>query len=199
MTTDYTTLSLADVRRELEAIARDAQATFGSLDERQLNWRPDASRWSVAQCLEHLLNANREMFQSLDAALDPVRRRTIWQRVPILPGLFGRILIRSQAPAVTRKFKAPAKAQPASSAIDQRIVERFVAHQREAAERVRALEGRDAERIIMVSPFAALITYSAVDGCRLLVSHERRHVEQARRVISEPGFPLAVGVADAAR
>ena len=199
MTTDYTTLSLADVRRELEAIARDAQSTFGGFDERQINWRPDAARWSVGQCLEHLLNANREMFQSLDAALDPARGRTIWQRVPVLPRLFGRMLIRSQAPVVTRKFKSPAKAQPATSAIDPRIVERFVAHQRDAADRVRALDGRDAARIIMVSPFAAFITYSALDGCRLLVTHERRHVEQARRVIAAPGFPSSAAVEDAVR
>jgi hypothetical protein len=41
----------------------------------------------------------------------------------------------------------------------------------------------------MVSPFVAFITYSVLDGCRLLVAHERRHFEQARRVTREPGFP----------
>ena len=52
------------------AIASDVQSVFGRLDEAQLNWRPDAARWSVAQCFDHLLNANREMFQALDAATD---------------------------------------------------------------------------------------------------------------------------------
>jgi hypothetical protein len=41
----------------------------------------------------------------------------------------------------------------------------------------------------MVSPFVAFITYSVLDGCRLIVTHERRHFEQARRVTQEPGFP----------
>jgi hypothetical protein len=40
---DYTTLALAQVKAGLEAIATDAQATFGGLDARQLNWRPDAT------------------------------------------------------------------------------------------------------------------------------------------------------------
>jgi hypothetical protein len=189
MTTDYTTLSLADVGAELSAIARDTQSLFGRLDERQLNWRPAAASWSVAQCFDHLLNANHGMFQAVDAAMDSARPRTLWQRLPILPGVFGRMLIRSQMPEAKRKFTAPRQATPASSAIDPRIIERFVTHQAEAAARVRALEGRDVAHIVMVSPFIAFITYSVLDGCRLLVTHERRHLEQARRVTDEPGFP----------
>jgi len=189
---DYTTLSLADMGTELDAIARETQSRFGTLDERQLNWRPAAASWSVAQCFDHLLNANRAMFEALAAAIDDARPRTVWQRLPVLPGVLGRIMIRSQMPEAKRKFTAPGKAEPASSAIDARIIERFVAHQREAAARVRTLEERDASRI-MVSPFVAVITYSVLDGCRLLVTHERRHFEQARRVTEEPDFPASRG------
>ena len=70
---DYTTLSLAEVRTGLEGMARETQAAFGSFDARQLNWRPDAARWSVAQCFEHLLTANRLMFQAAEAALADAR------------------------------------------------------------------------------------------------------------------------------
>jgi hypothetical protein len=28
-----------------------------------------------------------------------------------------------------------------------------------------------------------------LDGCRLMVAHDRRHMEQARRVMQMPGFP----------
>lgn len=191
MTMDYTTLSLADVAAEFSAIARDAQSVFGRLDEDQLNWRPDAASWSVAQCFDHLLNANREMFQAVDAALDGSRPPTLWQRLPVLPRVFGRMLIKSQMPEAKRKSTAPRKAEPASSAIDPRIIERFVAYQHEAAARVRSLAGRDVGRIIMVSPFISFITYSVHDGCRLIVTHQRRHFEQARRVTQEPGFPLS--------
>ena len=175
MTIDYLTLSLADVVTELDAVGRDTESLFGRLDHQQLNWRPDARRWSVAQCFDHLLITNREMFQALDTAMDPSHPRTVWQRLPVLPGVFGRLMIRSLMPETKRKLTAPAKATPASSAIDAGIIERFVAHQRDAAARVRALDGRDVARIIMVSPFAAFITYSVLDGWRLIVTHERRH------------------------
>jgi hypothetical protein len=189
MTTNPTTLSLADVGAEFSAIAHDTQSVFGLLDAQQLNWRPDATSWSVAQCFDHLLNTNREMFQAVDAAMDGSRPPTVWQRLPVLPRVFGLMLIKSQMPEAKRKFTAPRKAEPASSAIDPRIIEHFVAYQHEAAARVRSLDGRDVARIIMVSPFASFITYSVLDGCRLIVTHERRHFEQARRVTQEPGFP----------
>ena len=186
---DYTSLSLADIEAEFSAISRDTGALFGHLDERQLNWRPDATRWSVAQCFDHLLNANREMLQAADAALGSSSPRTVWQRLPVLPGIFGRIMIRSQMPGSKRKFTAPPKAVPTASAIDPRIIERFVTHQHETAARVRTLDERDLAHTIMISPFASFISYSVLDGYRLIVTHERRHFEQARRVTEEPAFP----------
>jgi hypothetical protein len=43
----------------------------------------------------------------------------------------------------------------------------------------------------MTSPFIKVITYSVLDGWRLVFAHDRRHLEQARRVTLSPGFPTA--------
>jgi hypothetical protein len=186
---NYAALSLAEVEAEMSAVARDAQSTFGALDERQLNWRPDATSWSVAQCFDHLLNMNRLMFQAIDRAWDGSHPLAWWQRLPMMSRVFGALLIKSQSPDAKRKHTAPATATPSASAIDAGVVARFVASQSTAAARVRSLTGRDAASTIMVSPFAAFITYSVLDGCRLIVAHARRHFEQARRVTEQPGFP----------
>jgi len=186
---DYTTISLVDVRAELDAIAADAGAAFGRLDARQINWKADASRWSVAQCLEHLLTANRQMVEMADQALDATRGRTLWQRLPIWPGLLGRMLVRTQSPNATRRFKAPGKAQPAASALDTAIVGRFVDQQRELMAKLDASATRDLAGAVMASPFLGIVTYSVLDGWRLIAAHERRHVQQAKRVMATPGFP----------
>jgi hypothetical protein len=186
---DYATLSLADVRSGLDTIGREAQATFGGLDARQLNWRPDAARWSVAQCFEHLLTANRLVFQAADDALNEAAPRTMWQRVPLLPRAFGRLLIRSQAPGAGRKLIAPSKAQPATSDIAADVIQRFVDQHERAVARLQTLDEPNAARAIMTSPFIRVVTYSVLDGWRLVLAHDRRHVEQARRVTQLPGFP----------
>jgi hypothetical protein len=186
---DYTVLSLADVRQELGAIAREAQVAFGGLDERQLNWRPDDTRWSVAQCFEHLLAANRLMVQAAQEALQPDAPRSIWQHVPVLPRWYGRIMIRTQSPDSTQKFIASPRARPAPSAIAPDVIPRFADQHQDAAALVETLDEAKAARTIMVSPFARFIAYSVLDGWRLVVAHDRRHCEQARRVMQLPGYP----------
>ena len=186
---DYTKLSLAEVRSALDDIARETHVTFGSFDSRQLNWRPDPTRWSVAQCFEHLLTANRQMLRAAADALNGGHPRTIWQRAPILPGLLGRMLIRSQAPGSTRKFVAPPASQPSASDIPGDIISRFIEQNRDGAGQVKALDERVAAQAIMTSPFVRVIAYSVLDGWRLIVAHDHRHIQQARRVTEATGFP----------
>jgi hypothetical protein len=185
---DYTTLSLVDVKRVLDEIVDETHALFGPLNARQLNWRADATRWSVAQCFEHLLTANRLMLGAADDALAGRGPTSMWQRLPVLPAVLGRMLIHSQSPTTTRRFKAPVKARPASSDIAAEIIQQFVDQHVDLAERVRTLDERRAARVVMTSPFIRVVTYSVLDGWRLIVAHDRRHTEQARRVTLSPGF-----------
>jgi hypothetical protein len=113
----------------------------------------------------------------------------MWQRLPVLPGVFGRLMIRSLTPTATRKLKAPAAARPVFSEIPEGVVGRFAEQQREMAAWLERLDAARAERTIMTSPFARVITYTVLDACRLVVAHDHRHMQQARRVMAMPGFP----------
>jgi hypothetical protein len=186
---DYLRLTLDQIQSELRKTAADVRASFGTLDDRQLNWRPDPSRWSVAQCLQHLVQSNDEMCGAFERAADPARPRTIWQRLPILPGVIGRMMVSSLGPKVTRKFVAPSQSTPSASDSDSGVLDRFAASQERVLAITRTLAGRDLDRMILVSPFVKVVTYSVFDGLRLVVAHEHRHVEQARRVREAPGFP----------
>jgi hypothetical protein len=189
MTPDYTTLTFEQIAGEFPAMARDAAAALGRLDAVQVNWKPDAARWSVAQCLEHLLLSNEQMLGAMEAAVDNPGSRTIWQRLPFAPRLLGRLMVSSLGPTVSRRFTAPTAAQPSASSVDPAIVWRFVDSQEATRARVAALAERGAGPVVMVSPYSSMVTYSVLDGCRLIVAHQRRHFEQARRVLSTPGFP----------
>jgi hypothetical protein len=178
---DYTKLSLTEISASLADVAVSAQGVFGSLDEGQLNWREDSTRWSVAQCFEHLLTTNQLSLGHAQRAIAH-SPEGIWQRLPILPSLFGPMIVRSQAPAATRKYRAPGAAQPSKSTIAPDIVQRFAAQQRDAADWALGLDEAVAQRKIMASPFLSMITFSVLDGLRLMVAHDHRHFQQARRV-----------------
>jgi hypothetical protein len=189
MPANFATLSLTEIYVEIDAVSRDAEATFGGLNAVQLNWKPAPSQWSVAQCFDHLIRINGLMLDGIVRALDPVTPRALAQRVPGLPRVFGRVMIRSLSPTATRKLPAPASARPSTSDLGGDIIGRFVETQVAMRERLRSFEHRALAGTIMVSPFTSVIAYSILDACRIIVAHERRHVEQARQVTRTPGFP----------
>ncbi|MGH9768602.1 MAG: DinB family protein [Blastocatellia bacterium] len=186
---DYQNLTLPQIFDEAEAIAGDAKTLFGHLNTRQLNWKPDADSWSVAQCLEHLISINREYYPVFDRILKDEYPKTLLQRMPFLPAMFGRMMVKILSPNSHQKFKAPAAARPSSSSIDPQIVDRFISGQRETLAKMRSLEGNDPSKIIITSPFASVVVYSLLDTFRLIVAHERRHFAQAQRVMETDGFP----------
>ena len=189
MPIDFSTLSLAEIHHEIDAISRDAETTFGRLTAQQLNWKPEAHRWSVAQCFDHLITINGLMLDGMAHTLGPTATTSLAQRVPGLPRVLGRVMIRSLSPTSTRKLHAPASSKPSTSELGSDIVARFTSAQADMQGRLRAFETHDLARTIMVSPFASVVVYSILDGWRIIVAHERRHFEQARRVTQTPGFP----------
>ena len=186
---DYTTLSLSEVRAGISELIPDVEATFSSLDTRQLNWKPDAARWSVAQCFDHLLEMNALMLQAAADALDATKPRSVWQRLPLLPSLLGPMMVRSQSPQARRRNTSPAPGRPSSGEISPDIVQRFLDQQRTLVASLQAADEHHASRSVMASPFIKVICYSVLDGWRLVFAHGRRHVDQARRVLAEPAFP----------
>ena len=169
-------------------VAADAKTTFGHLTPSQLNWKPSAERWSVAQCFEHLLTSNKGYLPIIDNVLAGYKR-TFWQSMPVLPGLMGKLLVKSMDPASTRKVKAPKRFQPAQSDISGSVINDFVDLQKQVVEKMKATEHLDLEKIVITSPVTGIVVYSLMDAYRLIVVHEQRHFQQAKRVIEETGFP----------
>lgn len=179
---------LASLMAAADNVASETKSVFGNLSVAQLNWKPSADRWSVAQCFDHLITSNAAYFPVVEGALAG-KKRTFWERMPVLPGLAGKMLIKALDPASTRKVKAPKKFQPAQSDIRASVIDDFVAQQAQILEKMKATEHLDLERIIITSPVASAITYSLMDAYRIIVVHEQRHFLQAKRVMEESAFP----------
>jgi len=186
---DYQNLTLPQIFDEAETIIGDARTLFDQLNERQLNWKPAADSWSVAQCLEHLVSINREYFPVFDRILKGDYKKTLLQRMPFLPGMFGRMMVKALSPNSHQKFKSPGSAQPPPSSFGPQVVGRFITHQRETLAKMKSLQEYDPAKIVITSPFASVLVYSLLDTFRLIVAHERRHFAQAQRVMEADGFP----------
>lgn len=177
--------------RNASTIIDDAHSTFGKLSSTQLNWKPSAERWSVAQCFDHLINTNQGYLPIIESVRTGTKKTTFWERLPVLPGLVGKLLIKSLDPASTRKVKAPKRFEPAESNISASVIDDFAAQQNKIIEGMKATGHLDLEKIVITSPVvsAGFVTYSLLDAYRIIVVHEQRHFQQAKRVTDESGFP----------
>lgn len=180
---------LANLIAAAHDIANEAKSTFGQLSPSQLNWKPGPDRWSVAQCFDHLITTNKGYFPVIENVLAG-KKRTFWESMPVLPGLAGKLLIKSLDPASTRKIKAPRRFEPAQSDISASVINDFADQQSRIVEKMKATEHLDLERIVITSPASAAVTYSLMDAYRIIVVHEQRHFQQAKRVMDETGFPV---------
>ena len=175
--------------KQIETIAVDTERVFGSLSPTQLNWKPSAERWSVGQCFDHLINSNRGYLPIIDSVIAGKKESSVWQKLPVLPGVWGKLLIKSLDPSSTRKIKAPKKFEPAQSDVNGSVIHDFVAQQATITEKMRATATMDLERIVITSPAVSVVAYSLMDAYRIIAVHEQRHFQQAQRVTQETGFP----------
>ena len=179
---------LANLIAAANKVAEEARSAFADLTPSQLNWKPAPERWSVAQCFDHLITTNKGYFPVVENVLAG-KKRTFLESLPVLPGLAGKLLIKSLDPSSTRKIKAPKKFQPAQSDISASVINDFVDQQHRIVEKMKATGHLDLEKIVITSPVSAAITYSLMDAYRIIVVHEQRHFQQAKRVTEESGFP----------
>lgn len=176
---------------ELQVVAADASKVFGGLSATQLNWKPSAEQWSVGQCFDHLIVTNRCFFPDMERVASGKYRSSLWGRVSPLSGFFGRLILKALDPEKGRRTKAPRVFEPARSDVAADVIKSFAAHQEELSTKMRATAAADLRGLKVTSPVSPVATYSLLDAYRIVVAHERKHFEQARRVTQSGGFPAA--------
>jgi hypothetical protein len=179
---------IKEVTLAMTAVAEDATASFGSLTESQLNWKPAEKSWSVGQCLDHIVKTNEQFYPEFEVLASGNRRNSFWENWSPFSGWAGRFLI-NRVSEDSKKAKAPSKAIVPPSDIGGDIVDKFAEQISEVNTKVEACSGVDREKTIVTSPFLAVFTYKFDDALTVLVEHSKRHIRQAKRVMETDGFP----------
>ena len=180
---------LNNLLSEGSQIAGDMKRSFGALSSGQLNWKPDESRWSIGQCIDHLITTNRTYLPIFEKVSKDNRSASGWKRVPFLPVVWGKILLHSVQPDNPRKRKTFNVFLPSMSDINKRIVGDFIVHQKELITLISETDSVDHEKIVVTSPVSRLVTYTLKYCCLIIITHEKRHLLQAKRVMEYDNFP----------
>ena len=174
-----------DFRKQFEQIAADADALASPLTDAQCAWQPAPESWSVAHCLDHLNATARSYLPVLDEGVADAIRRGLYSPGPYTYNWIGRGFVWIMEPPVRVRAKAPKPFQPAPSRPRHAIMAAFRAYQVQYVDRLRQASGLDLAHARVSSPAARWLRMPLGSAFALMVAHERRHLEQARRVIRQ--------------
>ena len=178
-----------EFRKQFEQISAEADALVAPLSDEQFAWQPAPEGWSVAQCVDHLNATARQYLPMLDEAIASAIRRGLYSAGPYRYTRTGRLTVYLVQPTTRIRGKAPKARQPAPGRPRHDVMAAFRAYQVQYVDRLRQANGLDLARARVTSPVARWIRIPLGSGFATMIAHERRHLAQARRLLSAEGFP----------
>ena len=177
------------LRKQFEQLSADADALVAPLTEEQFTWRAGPEIWSIAQCVDHLNATARFYLPYLDEAIADAIRRGLYAEGPFTYRRVGRLLVALTEPPSRMRGQARPILQPRDPRRRQEVMPAFRAYQVQYVDRLRQANGLDLGRATVRTPVARWLWMSLGSGFALMTAHERRHLAQAVKVRSLPGFP----------
>ena len=139
--------------------------------------------------MDHLVVTNSEELPAMEAATRGDHTSKFFEKLPWFPGFFGRMVVKLVDPDNVKKSKAPGVFKPAQSDVSPDVVNKYVKTSKKIVEIMKASERKEIDKMIITSPVSRVVTYSLEDTFKMVVFHDRRHFNQAKRVMKTQGFP----------
>jgi len=152
------------------------------LTREQLQYKPSADRWSVSQCVEHIIKTEKMLFDMAKGALAK----------PANPERKGEVKVTDQQliDGITdRSHKAEATAELIGTGVYtdwETAMADFRAQRKEILSYLKDVSVDDLRNHITESPFGPVDSYHSM---LFIAGHTARHTLQIEEVKSNPAFP----------
>ena len=144
--------------------------------------KPAEKVWSINECLDHIIQSNGSYHNALDAVAQKRNRRPAWSRIPFLPVFWGKMVLKAVSPETQGKSKTFPAFMPLSSRYGRNLASEVATANIQLAEKLRGISEEDLDRQIVTSPAGPFVTFSVRACVTILVEHEKRHFNQAKRL-----------------
>ena len=157
---------------------------FRELVNDDFNKKINSDTWSIAQVLDHLVRINRSYYATFDAVKAGTYTVHIHGKLGFLNRAMGKMILNSVNPDRRRKIKTQAIWEPESSHIPATILDTFQDEQDQMKLWMKQLSMvSDVDQPIS-SPASKMIIYPLSTAFEIIVTHEERHLMQAREIAS---------------
>jgi uncharacterized damage-inducible protein DinB len=154
-----------------------------NLSREELHYRPAADRWTVAECMEHIVIVEARLLgviqKTLETEPDPSRRSAMeGQDDALVAGLVARVA----------RFQAPEFVVPTGRWPDEQLIKEF----EDARRQTRAFAaGTNADLRRHFFKHPVIGDLDLYQWLLLIAAHSDRHRVQSEEVMASPGFPRA--------
>ena len=170
--------------KQLEEITFAFSQLFDRIDRTSINFKPNADKWSVGEIMEHIILVNESyypIFNELTAdSYDP----PFLSRFDFIVDLYGRMILKSVEPDRNKKYKTQAIWQPGKSEVNYDVLDRFFKSQLVLSKYMKELLPYALEEVVIHSPASKFIVYPINIALDIIISHEKRHLNQASEVVN---------------
>lgn len=169
-----------DARQNAERVS----ALFSSLTDEQLTWKPEPKKWSIAECIEHLLITDGLYLPGLTEAIERGPRSGLLGNADYRPRLFQGWFIGASGEKGRMKVKTFPSFDPARRGRggEANAGARFLEQQEKLRALMRQADGLDLNNVRFTSPLSRLMRFTLGEAFTMLISHQKRHIAQAERV-----------------
>jgi len=185
-----------DLIEDLNHLDLSYAALLQTPNSEQLNWRPGAEAWSVAQCIQHVARVNSVYLPPIKAAIAKRRAVSAVQTLRT-SGWFSAYFLKSVSPEGKAKLPAPRvvrpSAEPSRINVEEALQTLLGTHQ-EIREILNTQSQPDLNRIRFRNPFIPVLRFTVGTGILIMAAHGRRHLLQAERVCRMESFPRTQSV-----
>lgn len=155
---------------------------ISGLSEAQMQFHPAEDKWSVSQCVEHIINSENMIFGMLKAQMEqpvnPERKQDMnYSDEDIIAFMINR----------TEKYKAPEMLQGKGKYNDPATALKDLENQRkEILDFIKKTDMEELRNRINDSPAGAVDAYQSL---LFIAGHTARHTLQIEEVKADPNFP----------
>jgi len=155
---------------------------FSGCSPEQLLYKPSEETWSIAQNMQHLIEVNNSYFPIFSKLLSRTYQPPWSGNFSFIYKLLGNIILKSVDEDRKKKIKTFPLWLPDKKPIPVDILDKFESHQAELIEWVIKLAPFFGKQTVINSPANRIISYTLDDAMKILIMHEKRHMNQAVEV-----------------
>jgi DinB superfamily len=167
----------------LDNITKQSVTIFGTLTNEQMNWKPNSDTWSIAQNLDHLIVVNETYYPVLASLRAGTYKTPFIAKIDFVVSFLGTAILKAVQPERQKKMKTFPLWEPHTSKISDDILKNFETHQNELKLKIADVKDLVDKGTVISSPANRNIVYKLETAFDIIVSHEQRHLEQAKEVL----------------